>query len=108
MESSMVNSMDIQVAFRGLSSTAAIAGHVDERLEHALRHFKAQKTVRAVLSSRDDGFRVDLELNAGDRHFRSHANHDDLYDAINVAAAKLGRQIDHEHEKRSHPRTAEA
>lgn len=97
--------MNVQVTFRGMSSTAAIAGHVEERLDHALRHLQSPSRARAVLApTQAGGFQADLEVDAGGLHFRGHAEDDDLYDAISHAAQKIARQLDDQHAKRTHRR----
>jgi ribosomal subunit interface protein len=97
--------MNVQVTFRGMSSTAAIAGHVEERLNHALRHLQSSSRARAVLSpTQGGGFRADIEVDAGNQHIRAHSEEEDLYDAISHAAQKIARQLDDEHAKRTHRR----
>lgn len=97
--------MNIDVTFRGMEPTPALRDHIEERLEHALRHLtQANKKVRIVVGPEDTGYLATIELNAGRTHLNAKAQADDLYEAVNVASDRIARQLDDSHAKKSQHR----
>ncbi len=97
--------MTLDVTFRGMEATPALQEHIEERFDHALRHLVGglPKT-RVVVGHEDTGYLTTVELNAGRVHLNAKGHAADLYDAINLAADRLARQLDDQHAKRAHHR----
>ena len=96
--------MHVQINFGDVTASDALVGHVEDRIEHALRHIEDRRLTRVEVHLHDDkskrnggnDARCTMEARlAGCEPIAVAHKTDDLYAAVAGAADKLGRAVKH-------------
>lgn len=84
----------ITVTFRHLEPTDALRQHAEKKVTHILPHIPGPTDVHVILSTASHHHRQKAELvvHANHTQLTAHAETDDMYAAIDQAAAKLDSQ----------------
>lgn len=85
----------ITVTFRHIAPTDALRNHAEKKLSHIIGLIPGATDVHVILTAATHHHRQSAEfvVNASTSHLTAHAETDDMYTAIDQAAAKLDSQV---------------
>ncbi len=85
----------ITVTFRHIDPTDALRNHAEKKLAHFIGLIPGASDVHVILAAATHHHRQSAEfvVNATSSHLTAHAETDDMYTAIDQAAAKLESQV---------------
>lgn len=85
----------ITVTFRHIAPTDALRSHAEKKLAHLIGLIPGATDVHVILAAATHHHRQSAEfvVHASNSNLTAHAETDDMYAAIDQAAAKLDRQV---------------
>lgn len=95
--------MQITTTARHFELTAALRGHIDERLQKLRRYFDRILKAHVTLTVQKHDHVAEISLHGNGVDFNGHGKSEDMYVSVDLAVEKLERQLKRHKEKiRSH------
>ncbi|MBT4161356.1 MAG: ribosome-associated translation inhibitor RaiA [Gammaproteobacteria bacterium] len=91
--------MQLNVSGHHVEVTDSLRNYVSSKLERLERHFDRITNMNVILSVEKQRQRAESTIHVSGGEIYAHAEHDDLYAAIDMLADKLDRQLIKKKEK---------
>jgi putative sigma-54 modulation protein len=85
--------MQVNISGQHLEVTEALRAYVNEKFERLTRHFDKITTVQVIMSVEKLQQKIEATLHVAGGEVVAHADHEDMYAAIDLLADKLDRQL---------------
>ncbi len=94
--------MKVNFTFRHMDSSQQLKDHTLAKLDRLARYEEQELSVHAIFSVEKFNKTVEFTANSNGHTFVSHETAEDMFEAIDVAADKLDRQLNRDKSKRKH------
>ncbi|MEM7543526.1 MAG: ribosome-associated translation inhibitor RaiA [Pseudomonadota bacterium] len=96
--------MQITIDGHHVELTESLQNYVNTKLKRIERHFDRVVDVHVVMGMERTTSTVEATVHLAGNHLHAHAEHEDMYAAIDALIDKLDRQVKKHKEKKSHHR----
>ncbi|MCF0143080.1 MAG: ribosome-associated translation inhibitor RaiA [Parasporobacterium sp.] len=85
--------MKINISSKNYSMSDKLHGYIEEKLGKLDKYFNEDVTANVVVSKQKDVPKIEATINAKQNVFRAEMVNDSIYDAVDMVADKLGKQM---------------